>query len=351
MKQNASANLKNKKQIFLLAACLLIAIIGFKAYLDLFSPNVKEIGFKKEAAIYIYPSRQLDEVFKQLREGGFLQNQASFERLAKWVQLNQKLKTGKYILSENMSNAAIIKMFYKGRHQPVDVVFKYAENTEEIASFFSKQLMIDSSSLQNLLADTSYLSSLGMNKETIVALFIPNTYNFYWNTDVLSLLARMEKEYQQFWSTARINKAMDLQLTKIEVSILASIVQKESNKVDEMPTIAGVYLNRMRVGMPLQADPTILFAWKDKTIKRVTSLHTAIQSPYNTYTQLGLPPGPICTPSIQALDAVLNAGQHKYLYFCAKEDFSGYHSFAQSFEQHKQNATRYQQALNRRNIY
>jgi UPF0755 protein len=351
MKQAALPIKNNKKRNILFLVLLLFVIIGCKAYLDLFSSNVTEIDNKKELAIYIDQTRQLESVFYQLQNGGFLKNQASFERLARWIQLEEKLKSGKYLLKEGMNNAAIIKMLYKGRQQPVDVVFKYAERVDEIAGFFGKQLMFDSIGFYQLLTDTSYLNSLGFTPQTIVSFFIPNTYNFFWNTEMLSLMARMEKEYQQFWNAERNQLAKELGLTKIEVSTLASIVQKESNKFDEMPIIAGVYLNRMHAGMPLQADPTIIYAWNDKSIKRVTSFHTAIESPFNTYVHVGLPPGPICTPSIQAIDAVLHAVKHKYIYFCAKEDFSGYHVFASTFSQHLNNAARYQKALNKRNIH
>jgi len=342
---------KGRKRKLFIALFIFLTLLALKAYLDLFSPNVVKVSEPKELAIYVNEHKQLSSVLFQLKQGQFLENQSSFERLANWVQLGDKLKSGKYILSPNMSNAAIIKMLFKGRQQPVDVVFKYAERTSEISAYFSKQLMMDSATLNSILSDTAYLHSIGFNSENILGLFIPNTYNFYWNTDVFSFLARMEKEYQSFWNEERINLANSLGLSQKEASTLASIVQKESNKIEEMSVIASVYLNRINLGMPLQADPTIIYAWNDKSIKRVTSLHTAIVSPYNTYTQLGLPPGPICTPSIQAINAVLHATKHKYLYFCAREDFSGYHTFAQTFAQHLQNASKYQRALNKRRVF
>jgi UPF0755 protein len=191
---------------------------------------------------------------------------------------------------------------------------------------------------------------MGFNEQTVIGMFIPNTYNFYWNTNAFAFMERMNKEYQKFWNADRLAKAISMHLTQNEISTLASIVQKESNKADEMPIIAGVYLNRIKKGMPLQADPTIIYAWNDPTIRRVTNIHTALESPYNTYLNAGLPPGPICAPSMQAIEAVLNFSSHQYIYFCAREDFSGYHSFAVSFQQHQQNASRYQRALNARNI-
>jgi UPF0755 protein len=182
-------------------------------------------------------------------------------------------------------------------------------------------------------------------------MFIPNTYNFYWNISAKDFIIRMQQEYQKFWTQARLAKALNLGLSPTQVSILASIVQKETNKADEMPIVAGVYINRLRRAMPLQADPTLIYAWNDKEIRRVTNVHTALNSPYNTYLNVGLPPGPICIPSIVSLNAVLNHTEHKYLFFCAREDFSGYHAFAETLAQHTQNARRYQRALNKANIY
>jgi UPF0755 protein len=229
----------------------------------------------------------------------------------------------------------------------VDVVFKYAERTPEISAYFSKQLMMDSETLKSILSDTAYLHSIGFNSENILGLFIPNTYNFYWNTKPEKVLEKLNAEYLKFWNKDRSTLAITKGLSPLEVCILASIVQKESNKADEMPNIASVYLNRIKLGMPLQADPTVIFAWNDYTIKRVTGLHTAINSPYNTYINKGLPPSPICMAGATAIDAVLHSANTKYLYFCAKEDFSGYHAFAETLNQHNNNAARYQRALNK----
>lgn len=350
MRQNPQKNKNFKTYLLLGFIVLLISLIGLKLYLDLFTSNVNKSNIKREKAIYVRQNQQIEDVFFQLENYGYLANQASFERLANLIQLENKIKVGKYVLTENMSNFEIIKMLYNGRQSSFNVVFKEADKLAEISGFFGSKLLADSARLNELLLDTSYLNTLGFNTENMLAFFIPNTYNFYWNTDVLSLMARMEKEYKSFWNEERRLLATNLGLNLIEVSTLASIVQKESNKIDEMPVIAGVYLNRLRLNMPLQADPTIIFAWNDKTIKRVTSRHTAIISPYNTYINLGLPPGPICTPSIQAIDAVLNSKKHKFLYFCAKEDFSGYHVFAQNFSQHLLHASKYQRALYRLKI-
>ncbi len=350
MKQSQQKNKNYKTYLLICMIVFILLLAGLKAYLDLFSSNVNITDTNKEMAIYVRQNQQIEAVFFQIENAGYLKNQASFERLANLAQLESKIKLGKYVLTENMSNFEIIKMLYNGRQLPINVVFKEANKLAEISGFFGSKLIADSAGLNELLLDTAYLNTLGFNSENMLAFFIPNTYNFYWNTDVLTLMARMEKEYKTFWNEERRQLATHLGLNVIEVSTLASIVQKESNKIDEMPIIAGVYLNRLRLNMPLQADPTIIFAWNDNSIKRVTSRHTAIISPYNTYVNLGLPPGPICTPSIQAIDAVLHSKKHQFLYFCAKEDFSGYHVFAENFSQHLQHASKYQRALNRLKI-
>jgi UPF0755 protein len=196
--------------------------------------------------------------------------------------------------------------------------------------------------------DSSTLNAAKMDSNNIINLFVPNTYNVYWNISGKKLVERMQKEYNSFWNSSRTTKCILMKMTPQEVTILASIVMSETNQPNEMPTVARTYMNRMKIGMPLQADPTVLFALNDTSIKRVLSIHTAFQSPYNTYLNIGLPPGPICLASPTAIDAVLNAPMNDYLYFCAKEDLSGYHNFANTFAQHQVNARKYQRELNRR---
>jgi UPF0755 protein len=215
-----------------------------------------------------------------------------------------------------------------------------------LAGRIGDQIEADSSSIVAYLTDVTNLSHLGFNAKTIPALFLPNTYEFYWNTDAEKFVEKMKGEYDKYWNEERRNKARAIGLSPVQVSILASIVDKETNKTDEMPRIAGVYLNRLRSGWLLQADPTLVFAVGDFEMKRVLNIHKEVESPYNTYKYTGLPPGPICIPSLQSINAVLNAEKHKYYYFCAKEDFSGYHNFAKTLTEHNRNAARYQRALN-----
>jgi UPF0755 protein len=231
------------------------------------------------------------------------------------------------------------------------VTFNTIRSKEELSEKITARLEVRKEQVLALLQDKAYIRKFGFEEETILSMFIPNTYELWWNTSAEGLIDRMHAEYQNFWTEERKQKAESLGLSQQEVSTLASIVQAESQKADERPRIAGVYLNRLRMGMALQADPTLVFAVGDFSLRRILNSHKAIDSPYNTYKYTGLPPGPINLPDVNSLDAVLNAEKHRYLYFCAKEDFSGYHSFAENYAEHLQNANRYQRALNAANIY
>lgn len=332
---------------FIIAGLLIVAV--YKIYSDFFSPNVKGSA-KQFSIIYVPSTKNFDRFCYELQAKDVLMNIQSFKRFGKLLNLDEKLKPGRYKVEAGMSNYELVKILMRGSQESVNLVFNYAERAEDLASFFGRNLELDSTAFLHLLKNPDEAKLHGFDTNTFVSMFIPNTYNFYWNTNSIELIKRMDKEYKKFWTQERIAKSIHQKLSQVEVSILASIVQKESNKESEMPVIAGVYLNRLRKGIPLQADPTVIYAWNDKSIRRVSSVHTAIQSPYNTYMNAGLPPGPICVPGIKAIDAVLNAAEHDYFYFCAREDFSGYHSFAATFQQHQVNARRYQQALNRHNI-
>ena len=331
---------------------LLIALAAFRIYSDVFSANVS-LKYENENAAFVTvsSSKNYNRLINQLKNGRYLENIESFERLGQLLKLQEKMKPGRYKLVKGMTNFQLLSMMIKGRQEPLNLVFNYAERKQDFTSFVGRHLEADSTILLHLLNDTGFVRKLGFDTNTVLCMFIPNTYNFYWNISAKDFIIRMQQEYQKFWTQARLAKALNLGLSPTQVSILASIVQKETNKADEMPIVAGVYINRLRRAMPLQADPTLIYAWNDKEIRRVTNVHTALNSPYNTYMNVGLPPGPICIPSIVSLNAVLNHTEHKYLFFCAREDFSGYHAFAKSFEQHQQNATRYQRALNARKIH
>jgi len=274
----------------------------------------------------------------------------SLEWMAVKMNYPNHIKPGKYLLKNGMSNRELLTMLRAGKQIPVRVIFHNIRFKTELVSDISKQIEADSSKLLHLLNDDIFLSKYGFNSRTAMAMFIPNTYELYWNTQSETFLERMYKEYKHFWNDAKVQKAESIKLTPVEVSTLASIIEEETQKNDEKKTMAGVYINRLRKGMSLQADPTVRFAYGDFTIKRILDKYKSVDSPYNTYKYAGLPPGPICIPSISSLDAVLNYQRSEYLYFCAKEDFSGYHNFARTLVQHNINAAKYQKALTRLGI-
>ena len=238
-----------------------------------------------------------------------------------------------------------------GKQTPIKVTFNNLRNKEQLAGKIASQIEADSLSILNYITDTIFLNKLQLNTDNVACLFIPNTYEFYWNTSVEGFVNRMVKEYSNFWNSSRKKKAAEIKLNYYQVAVLASIVEKEQSiKRDERPEIAGVYLNRLKKRMKLESDPTLIFALGDFTIKRVLNKDKKVESPFNTYKNKGLPPGPICIPSINAIDAVLNASEHNYIFMCAKEDFTGYHNFAKTYAKHLVNARKYQKALNKRKI-
>jgi UPF0755 protein len=249
-----------------------------------------------------------------------------------------------------MNNEDMLRMLIAGRQEPIKLTFNNIRTREQLAEKISSQIEASESDLRRILADEMFLSSLGYNKENVMSIFIPNTYEFYWNTSAEQFIQRMSREFTKFWSTEKKEKSAAIGLSPIEIIILASLVDEETDKADEEPRIAGVYINRLNKHILLQADPTVRYALGDFTISRILKKHLEIESPYNTYIHAGLPPGPISIPSIAAINAVLNYEKHSYLYFCASDDFSGYHHFSKTIEQHMQYARQYQNALNRHRI-
>ncbi|MDO7886531.1 endolytic transglycosylase MltG [Hymenobacter cheonanensis] len=261
------------------------------------------------------------------------------------------VKPGRYELKTGMTNRQVINLLKSGRQTPLKLTFTNVRLRRELATKLSKQIDAKPRQIDSLLSSPSYTKSLGFDTTTVLSMFIPNTYELYWNTSAQNLMQRMKTEYEKFWTPERDEARQKLGLTRVQVSTLASIVEAEQQQhADERPRIAGVYLNRLKRGMKLQADPTVVFANGDFGIKRVLNVHLQKDSPYNTYKYAGLPPGPIDLPSIASLNAVLHPEQNDYLYFCAKDDFSGYHAFAATQAQHLVNARRYQAALTRAGI-
>jgi len=328
---------------------VIILIFLVRAYLFVSVPNVVLHG-KPSVYFYIPTGSTFNSVNRDLIRSGYLRDQRSFEWTAIRMHYQEKIRPGRYRLSEGMNNRQLVSMLRIGQQVPVRMILTGARSKEELAGKISRQLEPDSLKLIRLLNDPSFLARFGLTPATVFSLFIPDTYEIYWNTSPADFFLRMYREYKRFWYGAREKKSDSLGFSIPEIVTLASIIEKETNTNREKPIIAGVYINRLKKHIPLQADPTVIFAWKDYSIRRVLRSHLELESPYNTYKYQGLPPGPICIPSVSSIDAVLNYGNHDYLYFCAKEDFSGSHVFAVTLAEHNRNALRYQEALNKKNI-
>lgn len=335
--------------VFILVFSVLLSTFGFYTYQLIQTPNI--LVDKEDRILLIPYGATFKDVQNKLYDEDYVQDLLTFSFLAKLMDYDDKVKAGRYLLKSNMTNMDAIKLLRSGSQTPLNITFNNARLKEDLAEKLCLNIAADKDKFLALLNDTSVIRSYGFTPYTIKSMFIPNTYEVYWTITEKELLDRMKLEHDKFWNEERLEKAEAINMTPVEVSTLASIVEAESKMRDEQPRVAGVYINRLNRGMALQADPTLVFAAGDFTINRVLDEHKQVDSPYNTYKYAGLPPGPINVPSISAIDAVLNYESHKYLYFCAKEDFSGYHNFATNLTQHLNNARRYQQALNRARIY
>lgn len=260
------------------------------------------------------------------------------------------VRTGRYAVEPNQKLIPVFNRLRRGQQDPMRLVLPSVRTLDKLAVFLGKHLMMDSVEVKRQFSDSTFCTQYGYTLQTMPALFIPNTYEVYWDTSLPKFMKRMQHEYKQFWNGERQRLADSLKLTREEVATLASIINEETANVGEMPMIAGMYLNRLRRGMLLQADPTVKFAMKNFGARRIYHSFLQVESPYNTYRNKGLPPGPIRIPTIPAIDAVLHSTRHDYLYMCAKEDFSGTHNFAKTYARHLQNARRYTRALNARKI-
>jgi UPF0755 protein len=336
-----------KKFILALVIIIIISLAGTGIfyYLRYFGPNVSD----KQGYLYIRTGSNFNDVYKTIADNNIVNDTTTFL----WAAGNMnytKIKPGKYRVKPGMSNRAFINMLKAGNQEAVTVSFHNLRLKEQFAGFISKKLEPDSVSILRLLDSTKFAEQHGFTTDNIYTVFIPNSYQFYWNTTPEKFFDRMYANYEKFWTPERKEKAKALDLSQVQVSVLASIVDAEALHDDEMPAIAGLYLNRLKKGMKLQADPTVIFSMNDFTIKRVLNKYLVKDSPYNTYMYTGLPPGPIMMPSVNAINSVLDYKKSGYLYMCAKEDFSGYHNFADNEAEHRINARKFQQALNERNI-
>ncbi len=336
--------------VILLVLIALGGIKGIDLYRKAFAPDFFVPGNKK-VYLYIATGSTYEEVITKIKALKIVKNIKSLEWTAEKKNYPKHINPGRYRIRNRMSNNEFINMLRSGRQEPVKLTFNNIRTLGQFSARIAQQLEFDAPTLLDLLHSDSIQKEYGFNRYTISCMFIPNTYEFYWNTPADKFIERMNKEYESFWNIKRKHKADKLNMTREEVITLASIVEQETDKSDEKARVAGVYLNRLKKGMRLQADPTVIFAVGNFNIKRVLSVHYQISSPYNTYRIDGLPPGPICFPEIESIDAVLNYENHNYLYMCAKPDFSGYHVFARSLSEHNRNAELYRRELNRRRIY
>lgn len=316
----------------------------------LWMDNVKaETG---ETELLIPTGSKYEDVLDIIKEKDLLKSYSSFDLVAKVLKYKEReILPGKYIIKPNMSSLMLVRMLRGGFQTPVNITFNNVRTIEQLAGKLGKNIEPDSQELLEVLMDSAYLAEIGFNKYDVLTMFIPNTYEFFWNTGADKLYRRMKSEHDKFWkSTERQEKLKSLGLNQKEVYILASIVEKETLVNSEKPIISSVYLNRLRSGQRLQADPTVVFATGDFSLNRVYQKHTQLNSPYNTYRKSGLPPGPICMPDISTIDAVLNTKETNYMFFCATGDGSGKHVFAETYRQHIENANKYRELLNQQNI-
>ncbi len=330
-----------------IALVLVACVIGGAFYYFFMAPQ-----FFPQQTAYVYIDRDdtADSVYVKVQEVGNVKDFHGFKWMSEYRHYPESISTGRYEIRNGESVYHVFSRIWRGYQTPMNITINSARTMRRLAGQVGRQLMIDSVEIATLMYDSAFQTKMGYTKETMPALFIPETYEMYWDISVDEFFERMQTEHKRFWNSSRQAKAKEMGLTENEVATLASIVEEETNNNPEKPSVAGLYYNRLRIGMPLQADPTIKFALQEFGIRRILNSDLSVESPYNTYLYKGLPPGPIRIPSVVGLDAVLNYAHHNYLYMCAKEDFSGTHNFAATYREHLNNAQRYWAALNKRRI-
>ena len=327
---------------------MISVIVVFGKYQDVFSENV-EIA-EGHAYLYIPTGSNYDDVLEILTGTHVLADEKAFRWVAGKKGYADHVRPGRYRIEDGMSNNALVNLLRSGNQEPVMMIFNNLRTLEQLAGKVARYIEPDSVALAAYLADPELPGKYGFTAETFKAMFIPNTYEMYWTATPEDFTDRMAREYERFWEE-RDSKLGKLEMTREEVSTLASIVDEETLVDDENARVAGVYMNRLERGIPMQSCPTLKYALDDWSITRVLYEYKQVESPYNTYKNRGLPPGPIIIPSVSAIDAVLNYEKHNYLYMCAKADFSGRHAFSRTLSQHNRNAAAYQRELDRRGIY
>ena len=336
-----------KAKYYLIPAALCAAGFFAIGYYYLFTPFSAQT---EKAYLYIDNDDTADSVYAKLAPLSSETSLTGLRTLARHYDYADNIRTGRYAIQPDMNTVDVFRTIKNGHQEPLMLTIPECRTMRQMAARLATKLMIDSTHIAAALVDPMFCERLGYDTCTIACAFVPNTYEVYWNTSVDRLMERMAAEHDKFWTSQRKQKAARLGLSPNEVSTLASIIDEETANNAEKPMIAGMYLNRLKTGMPLQADPTVKFALNDFALRRIYHTHLEVNSPYNTYKHTGLPPGPIKVASIQGIDAVLDRVEHNYLYMCAKEDFSGTHNFAATYKEHLRNAERYAKALNQRGI-
>lgn len=337
-----------KKVLLLIVVVILIA--GAALTVHFYNMFTAPVSTCQDYRIYIRPADTQESIINSITESDHQANTKGLVYLLDRRNYSSSIHTGCYTVKSGATPKQVADMLSSGSQTPVRLTINSTRTVSQMARSIASQLMIDSVAVATRLTDKSYLDSLGYTPATVFCMIIPNTYEVYWNTSADALIKRLLKERDRFWNEQRRSKAGSIGLTELEVMTLASIIEEETTKADELATVAGLYMNRLKRKMPLQADPTVIFALGGERPKRVLKEHLEVNSPYNTYKHAGLPPAPIRFVNTRSIDAVLNYAKHNYLYMCAKEDFSGYHNFTSSLSQHNANAARYQRALRQAGI-
>ncbi|MBO4756886.1 MAG: endolytic transglycosylase MltG [Bacteroidales bacterium] len=331
-----------------LIAALTVAFIAGVMVFRWYSDN-KRANFSRETVLYVYPGMDANKVLRMVSDSAGVLRSRSLERAFADKHVSEYMQPGRYVIKPSSSSVYVARMLNNGWQTPTRLVLSGTMRRKgDIARKIGNQMLVDSAEVAAALNDDALLAKYGFNSVNVFSLFIPDTYEMYWTASVEEILQKQKDAYDAFWTQENVAKAEKLGLTKEQVSIVASIVKGETNYEPEMPSVAGVYLNRLRIGMLLQADPTVAYCF-DYEPNRILLRHLQVDSPYNTYKYAGLPPGPIAVPTKACLNAVLNPDPHNYLYFCANSDFSGTHKFASTLSEHMRNAREFQAALNRRN--
>lgn len=334
--------------ITLLLIGVVTTLVGLPYYNKLFKVNVRS-DIPRDFLLYVPTGSTFADVMDSLVHHNILVDTALFRSAAEFHKYDDHVKAGRYPIKPGMTNRQLI-VSLRSQNIPVRLTINKKRTVDDFVAYIAPRFEFTDSALNALLHNDVFLEDRGFDRANALTVFIPNTYFVVWNITADSFYSRMLKEYNAFWTEERLRQASAINLTPAEVITLASIVEEETNLQDERPRVAGLYLNRLESGMMLQADPTLKFAYGNFGLQRILNRHKEIDSPYNTYKHQGLPPGPICIPSMASIDAVLNAEQHEYIYMCANADFSGRHAFARTLEQHNENAAAYQAELNRRGI-